>query len=67
MSATVSLFDFDGTIVRHDSTLVLVRQLLRLRPWRAAMAAPAAARLRLARSPAALQAAKCVLLGTLLR
>lgn len=66
MSA-VALFDFDGTMVRRDSTGVLAKQLLRLRPWRGPMVVPAAARLRLTNSPDALQRAKCAMLGTLLR
>lgn len=67
MSAAVSLFDFDGTLVRKDSTRVLAGQLVRLRPWRGLLALPAAARLRLSRTPGALQRAKCSLLGALLR
>ncbi len=67
MTASVALFDFDGTILRRDSTAVLVRQLLRRRPWRAPLIAPAVVRLRRARDPASLQAAKCDILGTLLR
>lgn len=67
MSAPAALFDFDGTLVRRDSTMPVVRALLSLRPWLATLAAPWAIRVRLARSAQALQAAKAALLGVLLR
>jgi len=67
MTAPIALFDFDGTIVRRDSTRTLVAALARLRPWRAVTAAPFAVKLKLARSEADLQRAKCALIGRLVR
>lgn len=67
MTASVALFDFDGTIVRRDSTRTLVKALARLRPWRAVTAAPLAVKLKLAPSEADLQRAKCALIGGLVR
>lgn len=67
MSSAVSLFDFDGTIVRRDSTRALAKQLLQLRPWRVLMILPSVVRLRLAQTPHALQRAKCAMLGLLFR
>lgn len=66
-TATVALFDFDGTLIRRDSTSTLVKQLLRLRPWRALVIAPLVIRLRRARTPEALQAAKCAIIGALVK
>ncbi len=67
MSAPAVLFDYDGTLVRCDSTRFLVFALLRLRPWLAPRAAVGIAALRLARTPRALQERKCALVGALVR
>lgn len=67
MTAPVALFDFDGTVVRRDSTRTLVVELARLQPWRALRALPHAMSLKLARSAASVQSAKCALLGSLVR
>lgn len=67
MTAPAALFDFDGTIIRRDSTSTLVRHLLRMRPWRAPLVAALALRLKMARSPEQLQRAKNALIGALVR
>ena len=67
MSTEAVLFDYDGTLVRRDSTRFLVRALVHLRPWLAPRAALGIAALRLARSPSALQERKCALVGALAR
>jgi phosphatidylglycerophosphatase C len=67
MSTEVVLFDYDGTLVRRDSTRFLVLALVQLRPWLAPRAALGIASLRLARSPSALQERKCALVGALTR
>jgi HAD superfamily hydrolase (TIGR01490 family) len=67
MSAPAVLFDYDGTLVRRDSTRLLVLALLHLRPWLAPRAALGIAALRLARTPRALQESKCALVGALVR
>ncbi len=65
MSTEAVLFDYDGTLVRRDSTRFLVLALVKLRPWLAPRAALGIAALRLARSPSALQERKCALVGAL--
>jgi HAD superfamily phosphoserine phosphatase-like hydrolase len=67
MSTEAVLFDYDGTLVRRDSTRFLVLALVQLRPWLAPRAALGIAALRLARSPSALQEHKCALVGALAR
>jgi len=67
VSAETVLFDYDGTLVRRDSTSFLVLALMHLRPWLAPRAALSIAALRLARSPRALQEHKCSLVGALVR
>lgn len=67
MSTEAVLFDYDGTLVRRDSTRFLVLALVHLRPWLAPRAAMGIAALRLARSPSALQERKCALVGALAR
>lgn len=67
MSTEAVLFDYDGTLVRRDSTRFLVLALVQLRPWLAPRAALGIAALRLARSPSALQERKCALVGALTR
>lgn len=67
MSTEAVLFDYDGTLVRRDSTRFLVLALVQLRPWLAPRAALGIAALRLASSPRALQERKCALVGALAR
>ena len=61
-----TIFDFDGTIIRGDSTLPLVVALAKARPWRVPAAVVSAMRMRMAKSPQDLQAMKCELIGSLL-
>ncbi len=61
------LFDFDGTLIKCDSTLPFAAELLRHRPWRLAPALLPATAVRLSREANTRQAAKCEFLGRLLR
>jgi len=67
VTRTWHLFDFDGTLIRGDSTLPLGLALARHRPWRLPAASVLALSIKLARSPDELQVAKCRFLGYLLK
>lgn len=69
MSPRIVIFDFDGTMIRRDSTLWLIRELLSVSWWKLPVVLLYLVGMFLARSghPDRLQALKCRCIGNLIK
>ncbi|HAV12386.1 MAG TPA: hypothetical protein DCX06_02655 [Opitutae bacterium] len=69
MSQNVVIFDFDGTLIRRDSTLWLIKELVRRNPWKLPAAFCYLVGMYFARGkdPAQLQKLKCRCIGSLVK